>query len=160
QFTLKDGQTVREGDVLSIDGTTGLVYLGAIKTVEPNYAEEKDLQTLLGWADKYRRLGVWANADYPHDAERAVTFGAEGIGLCRTEHGSGGAGPPPSGGEMHRAPPKEGRGAGLDRLFPPQRADWGALPRATHNPKGGGGSPVPPRLIAPPLHEFLPSYEE
>ena len=65
QFTLKDGQTVREGDVLSIDGTTGVVYLGAIETVEPNFAEEKDLQTLLGWADKYRRLGVWANADYP-----------------------------------------------------------------------------------------------
>ena len=68
QFTLKDGQTVREGDDLSIDGTTGMVYLGAIETVEPNFAEEKDLQTLLGWADKYRRLGVWANADYPHDA--------------------------------------------------------------------------------------------
>nr|MBF6590919.1 pyruvate, phosphate dikinase [Ktedonobacterales bacterium] len=77
---------VREGDEIAIDGTTGLVYLGTIQTVEPNFAEEHDLQTLLGWADEIRRLGVWANADYPRDAQRSITFGAQGIGLCRTEH--------------------------------------------------------------------------
>src|SRR5205085_4168622 len=77
---------LREGDDISIDGATGEVFAGIIKTVEADYAHETDLQKLLGWADQYRRLGVWANADYPRDAKRAVTFGAQGIGLCRTEH--------------------------------------------------------------------------
>jgi pyruvate,orthophosphate dikinase len=77
---------IREGDEISIDGTTGEVFAGAIPTTTPNFKEETDLVTLLGWADKVRKLGVWANADYPRDAERAVMFGAEGIGLCRTEH--------------------------------------------------------------------------
>ena len=77
---------VREGDSISIDGTSGEVFAGAIPTVEPDYQEETDLITLLSWADKCRRLGVWTNADYPRDAERARKFGAEGIGLCRTEH--------------------------------------------------------------------------
>jgi pyruvate,orthophosphate dikinase len=81
-----NGQTVREGDIISIDGTTGEVFLGAIALIEPNFAEEHDLLKLLGWADDVRRLGVWANADYPRDAIKAVNYGAEGIGLCRTEH--------------------------------------------------------------------------
>ena len=84
-FTAK-GQTVREGDIISIDGTTGEVFKGAIALIAPNFEEEHDLVTLLGWADKVRRLGVWANADYPRDAVKAVAYGAEGIGLCRTEH--------------------------------------------------------------------------
>jgi pyruvate,orthophosphate dikinase len=81
-----DGRVIKEGDEISIDGTTGEVFAGAIPTIATNFSDEKDLVTLLGWADKVRKLGVWANADYPRDAERAMTFGAEGIGLCRTEH--------------------------------------------------------------------------
>jgi pyruvate, orthophosphate dikinase len=78
--------TVREGEYISIDGSTGEVYAGSIPTIEPDFSKEKDLIKLLSWADQTRRLGVWANADYPRDAQRARKFGAEGIGLCRTEH--------------------------------------------------------------------------
>ena len=85
RFAVK-GREIREGDAISIDGTTGEVFAGALATVEPRFEEEKELQTALGWADEVRRLGVWANADYPQDARRARRFGAEGIGLCRTEH--------------------------------------------------------------------------
>jgi pyruvate,orthophosphate dikinase len=81
-----DERMIKEGDSISIDGTTGEVFAGAIPTVQPDYEKELDLIKLLSWADKYRRLGVWTNADYPRDAERARRFGAEGIGLCRTEH--------------------------------------------------------------------------
>jgi len=77
---------IREGDDISIDGATGEVFAGVIKTVDADYEKEADLKKLLGWADSLRKLGVWANADYPRDARRAVAFGAEGIGLCRTEH--------------------------------------------------------------------------
>src|SRR6266478_5298474 len=77
---------IREGDDISIDGATGEVFAGIIKTVEADFDKEADLKKLLLWADAFRRLGVWANADYPRDAKRAVAFGAEGIGLCRTEH--------------------------------------------------------------------------
>jgi pyruvate,orthophosphate dikinase len=81
-----DGREIREGDAISIDGTTGEVFAGALATVEPKFDEEIELQTALSWADDYRRLGVWTNADNPTDARRARLFGAEGIGLCRTEH--------------------------------------------------------------------------
>src|ERR687896_62215 len=77
---------VPEGDMISIDGTTGEIYAGELPTIEARYEDEHDLATLLGWADDVRRLQVWANADYPRDAERARAFGAQGIGLCRTEH--------------------------------------------------------------------------
>ncbi|HET9492774.1 MAG TPA: pyruvate, phosphate dikinase, partial [Chloroflexia bacterium] len=80
------GQTIREGDTISIDGSTGEVFAGSIALIEPNYEEEHDLVKVLSWADEVRKLGVWANADYPRDAVKAVNFGAEGIGLCRTEH--------------------------------------------------------------------------
>lgn len=86
RFTTADGRVIAEGDEISIDGTTGEVYAGQIPTSAPSFKDEKELVALLGWADEVRRLGVWANADYPRDAERAVEFGAEGIGLCRTEH--------------------------------------------------------------------------
>ena len=79
-------QVIRRGDFLSIDGTTGEVYEGSIRTIDPDFARETDLLTLLSWADEVRRLQVWANADYPRDASRARSFGAQGIGLCRTEH--------------------------------------------------------------------------
>jgi len=85
KFVVK-GREVREGDAVSIDGATGEVFAGALATVEPRFEEEKKLQTALSWADEVRRLGVWANADHPQDARRARRFGAEGIGLCRTEH--------------------------------------------------------------------------
>src|SRR4029453_8685061 len=78
--------TVKEGDVISIDGTTGEIYEGELPTIEARFEDEHDLATLLRWADDVRRLQVSANADYPRDAERARAFGAQGIGLCRTEH--------------------------------------------------------------------------
>ncbi|HYN64515.1 MAG TPA: pyruvate, phosphate dikinase, partial [Candidatus Limnocylindrales bacterium] len=80
------GVTVREGDMISIDGTTGEIFAGELPTIEARFEDEHDLATLLSWADGIRRLQVWANADYPRDAERARAFGAQGIGLCRTEH--------------------------------------------------------------------------
>ena len=79
-------QLIKEGDFISIDGTSGEVFAGEIPTREPRFAEEVDLQTLLGWADEARRLQVWANGDYPRDAQKAREYGAQGIGLCRTEH--------------------------------------------------------------------------
>ncbi len=161
QFTLRDGDvTVKEGDTISIDGTTGQVYKGEIKTVDADYANEHDLHTLLDWADAERRLGVWANADYPRDAERAVQFGAEGIGLCRTEHMFMEQERLPIVQEMILAPTTEQRQAALDRLLPFQRSDFEGIFRAMRNPKTGEGYPVVIRLIDPPLHEFLPSYEE
>ena len=78
--------TVHEGDMISIDGTTGEIFAGELPTIEARFEDEHDLATLLVWADEIRRLQVWANADYPRDAERARAFGAQGIGLCRTEH--------------------------------------------------------------------------
>ena len=154
------GQVIHEGDEISIDGTSGTVYQGAIKTVEPNFEEERDLRTLLGWADEIRRLGVWANADYPRDAARAVTFGAEGIGLCRTEHMFMEAERLPIVQQMILAPTKEERQQALDKLLPFQRSDFEGIFRAMRNPQTGEGYPVVIRLIDPPLHEFLPSYEE
>jgi pyruvate, orthophosphate dikinase len=86
RFTTADGRLVNEGEVISIDGATGEVFLGEIPVKAANFAEEKELNELLGWADEFKRLGVWANADYPRDAIKAREHGAQGIGLCRTEH--------------------------------------------------------------------------
>ncbi len=161
EFTVRGSQKViREGEVISIDGTTGTVYQGPIQTVEANYEKEADLRTLLEWADGVRKLGVWANADYPRDAERAVAFGAEGIGLCRTEHMFMEQERLPIVQEMILAPTREERQQALDKLLPFQRSDFEGLFRAMRNPKTGEGYPVVIRLIDPPLHEFLPSYEE
>ena len=161
QFQVKaTGQVVREGDIISIDGTTGTVYLGEVKTIEANYDNEHDLHTLLGWADDIRRLGVWANADYPRDAQRAVKFGAQGIGLCRTEHMFMEQERLPIVQEMILAKTPEERQAKLDQLLPFQRSDFEGIFRAMRDPKTGEGYPVVIRLIDPPLHEFLPSYEE
>src|SRR6185437_9996201 len=135
-------------------------YLGAITLVPPNYDDEHDLHTLLAWADKTRKLGVWANADYPRDAERAVAFGAEGIGLCRTEHMFMEQERLPIVQEMILAKTPEKRQAKLDQLLPFQRSDFEGIFRAMVNPATGEGYPVVIRLIDPPLHEFLPSYEE
>jgi pyruvate, orthophosphate dikinase len=161
QFVVRESNViVSEGDEISIDGTTGTVYKGAVKTMEARFEDEADLRTLLGWADTFRKLGVWANADYPRDAQRAVTFGAEGIGLCRTEHMFMEQERLPIVQEMILAPTREERQKHLDRLLPFQRSDFEGIFRAMRNPKTGEGYPVVIRLIDPPLHEFLPSYEE
>ncbi len=168
--------TVAEGDMISIDGTTGEIFAGELPTIEARFEDDPDLATLLGWADKARRLQVWANADYPRDAERARAFGAQGIGLCRTEHMFF---------EEERLPTvrrmilnatrateaKHRRDAGselaaddlevietfdtaLAELEQLQTHDFAGLFRAMD------GLPVVIRLIDPPLHEFLPPHDD
>ena len=149
-----DGRVVKEGDEISIDGTTGEIFAGAIKTIEPNIAENVELRSLLAWADQTRRLGVWANADYPRDAERARGFGAEGIGLCRTEHMFMEAERLPIVQQMILADSTEKRRKHLDQLLPFQRGDFEGIFQAMDS------LPVVIRLIDPPLHEFLPNREE
>jgi pyruvate, orthophosphate dikinase len=151
---------IHEGDDISIDGATGQVFAGIIKTVDADFEKETDLKQLLEWADKIRKLGVWANADYPRDAKRAITFGAEGIGLCRTEHMFMEQERLPIVQKMILAENKEDRQAALDQLLPFQRSDFKGIFEAMVNPRTGEGYPVVIRLIDPPLHEFLPSYEE
>jgi pyruvate,orthophosphate dikinase len=168
--------TLHEGDMISIDGATGEIFAGELPTIEARYEDEHDLATLLSWADEIRRLQVWANADYPRDAERARAFGAQGIGLCRTEHMFF---------EEERLPTvqrmilnatrateaKHRRDAGdklsaddreavttfdsaLAELEVLQTDDFAGLFRAMD------GLPVVIRLIDPPLHEFLPAHDE
>jgi pyruvate,orthophosphate dikinase len=147
-------KVVREGDYLSLDGGTGEVFAGQIPRVEPKWEKEKELQTLLSWADEFRRLGVWANADYPRDAQRAREFGAEGIGLCRTEHMFFEEERLPIVQQMILAKSEEERQEALNRLLPFQRSDFEGIFRVMDD------LPVIIRLIDPPLHEFLPSREE
>jgi len=147
-------QVVREGEDISIDGATGEVFAGRLDTYAPNFADETDLQTLLGWADSRRRLEVWANGDYPQDAQRAREFGAQGIGLCRTEHMFFQQERLPIVQEMILAKDDATRQSALDRLLPVQTEDFRGLLRAMD------GLPVVIRLIDPPLHEFLPSLED
>jgi pyruvate, orthophosphate dikinase len=151
---------IHEGDDISIDGATGQVFAGIIKTVDADFEKETDLKQLLELADTIRKLGVWANADYPRDAKRAITFGAEGIGLCRTEHMFMEQERLPIVQKMILAESKQERQAALDQLLPFQRSDFKGIFEAMINPKTGEGYPVVIRLIDPPLHEFLPSYEE
>ena len=146
------GREVREGDVITVDGSTGHVLLGAAPLVQPG--PNPDLETILAWADAVRRLGVRANADTPADAERAHGFGAEGIGLCRTEHMFFGEERLPVVQEMILADDEESRRAALARLLPFQQADFEAIFEAMD------GLPVTIRLLDPPLHEFLPSEAE
>jgi pyruvate,orthophosphate dikinase len=151
QFTA-DGVVVREGDVISINGSTGEVIEGAVPMIEPKMTAE--LRTLLGYADGLRRLQVWANADYPRDAQIARQNGAEGIGLCRTEHMFFETERLPIMQEMILARDEATRQSALDRLLVFQREDFVGIFRAMD------GLPVVIRLLDPPLHEFLPSYEE
>jgi pyruvate, orthophosphate dikinase len=190
------GKTLTEGDVISIDGATGEVFQGAIEAIVPNFSEEKELAEVLGWADDVRRLQVWANADYPRDAERAREYGAQGIGLCRTEHmffeeerlpivhqmilnaddaarydnqiaaleaeAAQLSRPDPKLQERIEALRKESAGNeavreyhdALDKLLPIQKGDFYGVLKAMQ------GLPVVIRLIDPPLHEFLPPYDE
>ncbi len=147
------GRVLREGDPVSVDGTTGEVFAGALKTVVPEFTDPY-LAKLLAWADGFRRLGVWANADYPRDATRARGYGAEGIGLCRTEHMFFETDRLPLVQQMILATTDEERAGPLAKLLPFQREDFVGLFRAMD------GLPVTIRLIDPPLHEFLPSHDE
>jgi len=147
------GRMLKEGDWLSLDGTAGEVFAGELRTVVPDVADPHLLE-LLKWADAIRRLGVWANADYPRDAERARRFGAEGVGLCRTEHMFFETDRLPIVQAMILAREPRERAAHLARLLPMQRADFEGLFRAM------SGLPVTIRLIDPPLHEFLPGHDE
>ena len=140
--------TVKAGEWISLNGTTGAVYKGEIPTVEPELSGT--FGTLLGWADEVRRLGVRTNADTPNDAETAVRFGAEGIGLCRTEHMFFEGDRIIAVREMILADDEKGRRAALAKLLPMQRSDFEGIFRAL------GGRPATIRLLDPPLHEFLP----
>ncbi len=162
-------KVVKEGDWISVDGTTGQVFVGKIPTVSPSLEEQTELLTLLTWADaicatpeirtladgrKARGLQVWANADYPKDARRARTYGAVGIGLCRTEHMFFEQERLPIVQRMILAKTSEGRTAALNELLPHQRQDFDGLFDAMN------GYPVIIRLIDPPLHEFMPDEEK
>jgi pyruvate,orthophosphate dikinase len=143
--------TIKEGEWLSIDGTTGDVFEGQIDTKVPDI-DDPWLMGLLTWADDRRDLDIWANADYPADAERAVRLGANGIGLCRTEHMFFDPARLPIMQSMIMATNLAQRKAALEELLPFQREDFAGLFRAMD------GKPVIIRLLDPPLHEFLPDY--
>ena len=170
------GVSFKEGDEISVDGATGLVYLGAIPTVSARFEDQPELQKILGWADEIRRMGVWTNADKPEEAAQARSYGAEGIGLCRTEHmfregerldivrdailvaatatrakAKRDAGETPSDGERADI---ERFDAAMAKLEVLQQGDFEGIFRAMD------GLPVVIRLIDPPLHEFLPNLEE
>ena len=149
-----DGKVLKEMEPISIDGTTGEVFAGLIPTIQPNLAKEKNLTTLLGWADETRRLEVWANADYPRDAKRARGFGAQGIGLCRTEHMFMEPERLPVVQRMILAEDAKERKVALKKLLPFQRKDFAGIFKVMD------GLPVVIRLIDPPLHEFLPDHDE
>ena len=143
------GRIVRRGDWITVDGASGEVIEGKIPTVKPEPGE--DFFTLMGWADEFRRLRVRTNADNPADAATAREFGAEGIGLCRTEHMFFGEERIDAVREMILADDQAGRSAALAKLLPMQRSDFAGIFRAMN------GLPVTIRLLDPPLHEFLPS---
>jgi pyruvate,orthophosphate dikinase len=145
-------QTLAEGEVLTIDGGTGAVILGEVPLVPPQVND--DLETVLGWGDEHRRLKVRANADTPDDAAKAREFGAEGIGLCRTEHMFMAEDRLPVVREMIMADGEDGRRKALEKLLPMQQGDFEAIFEAM------AGLPVTIRLLDPPLHEFLPPLEQ
>ena len=146
------GHAVAEGELITLDGGTGRVILGGVELVPATLND--DLETILGWADDVRRLEVHANADTPADATKARELGAQGIGLCRTEHMFFGEERLPVVQEMILADDEAARRAALDRLLPFQQADFEGIFEAM------AGLPVTIRLLDPPLHEFLPSLEE
>ena len=147
-----NGTTVSEGDEISIDGSRGLVIYGAVPLVPPQMTD--DFAAVTAWADEARRLGVRANADTPEDARRAREFGAQGIGLCRTEHMFFGDERLPVMREMILARDETGRRAALDKLLPFQQSDFEGILEAMD------GQPVTIRLLDPPLHEFLPDLDD
>jgi pyruvate,orthophosphate dikinase len=146
------GQTISEGDVITLDGTTGDVYLGSVPMIEAEFSSE--LVTLLGWADETARLKVMANADTPSDAEHALKYGAMGIGLCRTERMFNDLERLPVVIEMIVAETTADRQAALNKLLPIQREDFKGIFKAM------APRPVTIRLLDPPIHEFLPSENQ
>lgn len=169
RIMIVEGKVIKEGEWISIDGTTGEVFTGKLALTTPKFEEQKDLLKMLEWADEISTtpgirqspegwpttgLQVWANADYPKDAQRARTYGAKGIGLCRTEHMFFELERLPIVQRMILAKTSEDRTAALNELLPTQRKDFEGLFEAMN------GCPVIIRLIDPPLHEFLPSAEE
>ena len=164
-----NGKAVKEGEWISVDGTTGEVFIGQIKTIEPKIEEQAELLTILNWADEIcardgmrkapkgwprRGLQVWANVDYPKDARRARSYGAVGIGLCRTEHMFFETERLPIVQRMILAKTSAERTEALNELLPYQRKDFDGLFEAMD------GHPVIIRLIDPPLHEFMPDEEK
>jgi pyruvate, orthophosphate dikinase len=147
------GEVFKEGDWISLDGTSGRVIKGKLNTLEPS-TDDADLQKLLGWAEPYKKIGVRANADIPRDAIQAKAFGAEGIGLCRTEHMFFAPERIPHMRAMILADNEKDRRAALKKLLPMQRKDFIGLLEAMD------GLPVTIRLLDPPLHEFLPKREK
>jgi pyruvate, orthophosphate dikinase len=145
---------VREGDFISIDGGTGEVFVGEIERIEPDFGRENYLRKLLGWADEYRRLGIYANADYPNDARRARDYGAQGVGLCRTEHMFFQDERLPIVQAMILSQPCSEEESGyLEQLRQFQHDDFYGIFKAMD------GYPVIVRLLDPPLHEFMPDHE-
>jgi pyruvate,orthophosphate dikinase len=144
-------RTIKEGDTITIDGATGEVMAGKVPTVEPELAG--DFGTLMEWADKVRRLRVRTNAETPADCRTARGFGAEGIGLCRTEHMFFDAARITAVRQMILATDEKGRRAALAKLLPEQRGDFAEIFEIM------AGLPVTIRLLDPPLHEFLPHEE-
>ncbi|MEK7765509.1 MAG: PEP/pyruvate-binding domain-containing protein, partial [bacterium] len=151
QFTA-GGATVREGEWISLNGSTGEVILGRVPTIEPTLSGE--FGTFMKWADEFRKIAVRANADIPRDAKAARAYGAEGIGLCRTEHMFFAEDRLPHMVEMFMATTPEARKAALAKLLPFQREDFKGLLRVM------APYPVTIRFLDPPLHEFLPKREE
>ena len=174
--SITSGESFKEGDWISVDGNTGKVYVGALPTVDAKYEDQPELQTILGWADEIRRLGVWTNADKPGEAAQARAWGAQGIGLCRTEHmfregdrleivreailvanvatrakAKRAAGAELSADEAAAVATFDAAMAKLEKL---QQGDFEGIFEAMD------GLPVVIRLIDPPLHEFLPNLEE
>ena len=145
--------TFKEGDRITIDGTTGAVIVGELKLIDPPSELPEWLATFLSWADEKRRLGVWANADTPQDALKARELGATGIGLCRTEHMFMQQDRLPVVQSMIMSGTPEARAEALEQLLPFQRNDFSGILEAMQ------GYPVTIRLLDPPLHEFLPSLE-
>jgi pyruvate,orthophosphate dikinase len=147
-------KVIKEGDAISIDGTTGEVFAGELPTIAANFREEKELIELLSWADKRRRLGVWVNADTPGECRLARELGAEGVGLARTEHMFREAERLPIVQDMILASDTAGRKRALAKLLPFQQGDFREMFEAMD------GLPVVIRLIDPPLHEFLREYAD
>jgi len=147
-----DGQKIEKGDIITIDGTTGDVILGEAPLIEPEFTVE--FENLLKWADDIRNMGVWTNADTPKDAEKAIEFGAEGVGLCRTEHMFFEPERLDVMQEMIISEDDQERKKALDKLMPMQKKDFKELFRVMD------GLPLTIRLLDPPLHEFAPTDKE
>ena len=150
-LTFASGKSFKEGDWISLDGSTGNVYGEALPTIEAQVSG--NFATIMSWADEFRTLHVRTNADTPHDAEVAVKFGAEGIGLCRTEHMFFDETRIPAMREMIISNDVDSRKRALNKLLPMQRSDFKGIYKAM------GGRPVTIRFLDPPLHEFLPTEE-